>query len=388
MSTAVPLHYSDDPDRFGAAPHQAATGVSTRAAITIVIPTLNEGAQIGQAVADLSWADEVIVVDGGSTRRHGRDRDRRWCACYQRARRDDRRAAKRRNRRGAQYVDSRTRRRRTRKPQLRAELGQVVAGRNPTHAAYRMKFRNHYLGRELRHGPWGRDWHVRLFTRERRYVTHRVHEHLEPIDDVGTLTGPIIHTPYRDLAHHVAKIVKYARWGADDLHARGRTAGVWELTARPAWRFVRDYVVFSGWRDGVDRIRRGGAQRVRGVPEVRVPLCQESVQRRMKLTILMYHKIDELRARRAHPRATTSSPARSSSRWTRCSRGAIERSASSSGSTTATAARRPPRQAAHRHVRRRLHLLRPERVAGAEGARHERDGVSRRGPDRRHERLG
>ena len=38
-------------------------------------------------------------------------------------------------------------------PQLRAELGQVVAGRNPTHAAYRMKFRNHYLGRELRHGP-------------------------------------------------------------------------------------------------------------------------------------------------------------------------------------------------------------------------------------------
>ena len=27
-------------------------------------------------------------------------------------------------------------------------------------------------------------------------------------------------------------------------------AGVWELTARPAWRFIRDYFVFSGWRDG------------------------------------------------------------------------------------------------------------------------------------------
>ena len=136
-------------------------------------------------------------------------------------------------------------------PQLRAEVGQIVAGRNPTHAAYRMKFRNHYLGRELHFGPWGRDWHVRLFTRERRYVCNRVHEHLEPIDDIGTLTGPMIHHPYRDLAHHVAKIVKYAQWGADDLHARGRRAGVWELTARPTWRFFRDYVVFSGWRDGV-----------------------------------------------------------------------------------------------------------------------------------------
>ena len=80
-----------------------------------------------------------------------------------------------------------------------------------------MKFRNHYLGRELAHGPWGRDWHVRLFTRERRFLTTRVHEHLEPIADVGTLAGAVIHYPYRDVGHHVAKIVKYARWGAEDF---------------------------------------------------------------------------------------------------------------------------------------------------------------------------
>ena len=49
----------------------------------------------------------------------------------------------------------------------------------------------------------------------------------------------------------MTKIVKYARWGADDLYARGRRAGLWEMAARPAWRFVRDYFVFSGWRDGV-----------------------------------------------------------------------------------------------------------------------------------------
>src|SRR5581483_4093898 len=131
--------------------------------------------------------------------------------------------------------------------QLRAEISSVVAGGNRAHAAYRMRFRNHYLGRELRYGPWGRDWHVRLFTRERRYVCRRVHEHLEPIEDVGALAGTIVHEPYRDLAHHVSKIVKYARWGADDLHARGRRAGYLALTVRPAWRFVRDYIVFSGW---------------------------------------------------------------------------------------------------------------------------------------------
>jgi hypothetical protein len=81
-------------------------------------------------------------------------------------------------------------------------------------------------------------------------VCNRVHEHLETIDDVGTLTGLIIHHPYRDVSHHVAKIVKYARWSADDMQARGRTAGLWEMGARPMWRFVRDYLVYSGWRDG------------------------------------------------------------------------------------------------------------------------------------------
>jgi glycosyltransferase involved in cell wall biosynthesis len=248
MSAAVPLNIPAI--RQGASVARIADAPECGVAVSVVIPTLNEAAQISQAVRDLSWANEVIVVDGGSNdgtpsiaeasgahvillpgqtiaaqRNAGIEAARnRWILALDA---DERATA-----------------------QLRAEVSQVVAGRNPTHAAYRMKFRNHYLGRELRYGPWGRDWHVRLFTNERRYVCHRVHEHLEAIDDVGALTGPIVHHPYRDLAHHVSKIVKYARWGADDLHARGRKARMRDLAARPAWRFFRDYVMYAGWRDG------------------------------------------------------------------------------------------------------------------------------------------
>jgi hypothetical protein len=78
-----------------------------------------------------------------------------------------------------------------------------------------------------------------------------VHERLEAVGDVGSLRGTIVHTPYRDITHHVMKIVKYAKWGAEDLHARGRSAGLWTMSARPAWRFARDYLVYSGWRDGI-----------------------------------------------------------------------------------------------------------------------------------------
>ena len=248
MSAAVPLNLPAL--REGASVATADGALQHGVAVSVVIPTLNEAGQIAQAVGDLSWANEVIVVDGGSmdgTADIARDAGARVISLHGETIAAQRNAGIQAARNRwilALDADERA------TMQLRAEISQVVAGRNPTHAASRMKFRNHYLGRELRHGPWGRDWHVRLFTNERRFICNRVHEHLEPIEDVGALTGPIVHHPYRDLAHHVSKIVKYARWGADDLHARGREARMRDLVGRPSWRFVRDYFVYAGWRDG------------------------------------------------------------------------------------------------------------------------------------------
>lgn len=247
MSAAVPLNL---PGQTAGTSVAANAPADHGVGVSVVIPTLNEAAQIRQAVSELSWANEVIVVDGGSTDDTARLAEGAGARVIVvtgstiAAQRNAGIEAARNRWILALDADERV------TTQLRAEISQVVAGRNPTHAAYRFKFRNHYLGRELRHGPWGRDWHVRLFTNDRRYVCDRVHEHLERIDDVGTLTGPIIHYPYRDITHHVTKIVKYARWGAEDLHARGRRARMRDLVARPAWRFFRDYVVYAGWRDG------------------------------------------------------------------------------------------------------------------------------------------
>ena len=246
MSAAVPLNLPGQRARSATASAAPELGV----AVSVVIPTLNEAAQIREAVSELSWANEVIVVDGGSsddTARLAEEAGARVMVVTGStiaAQRNEGIAEARNRWVLALDADERV------TTQLRAEISQVVTGRNPTHAAYRMKFRNHYLGRELQHGPWGRDWHIRLFTNERRYVCHRVHEHLEPIDDVGTLTGPIVHRPYRDITHHVTKIVKYARWGAEDLYSRGRQARMRDLVGRPAWRFFRDYIVYAGWRDG------------------------------------------------------------------------------------------------------------------------------------------
>jgi glycosyltransferase involved in cell wall biosynthesis len=216
--------------------------------VTVVIPTLNEATQICEAVGAAGWANEVIVVDGGSTdgtqvlaRSAGAtvlEVPRRTIA----AQRNAGIVAARNDWILALDADERV------EDELRDELGAVLAA--PQHAAYRIHFRNIYLGRELRHGCWGRDWHVRLFSHDRRFVERRVHESLEPIDDVGSLSMQLEHRPYRDLTHHLEKMIRYARWGAEDLYECGRRAGAWDLTGVPAWRFFREYVIFSGWRDG------------------------------------------------------------------------------------------------------------------------------------------
>jgi len=102
----------------------------------------------------------------------------------------------------------------------------------------------------MRHGRWGNEFHVRLFRSDRRFQERNVHETLETVADVGSLRASIEHRPYRDLAHHIEKMARYARWGAEDLALRGRHASGAQMTFNPAWRFFREYIVYSGWKDG------------------------------------------------------------------------------------------------------------------------------------------
>ncbi len=221
-----------------------------RIAISVVMPTLNESARVGESLAELSWADEVIVVDGGSS-----DRTvaiaRRYGARVLIVR--DQTIAEQRNAGialarnhwvlalDADEIVTR---------ELRESLASLTRAGGSSRVAYRIRSRNWHLGRELRHGPWGRDWKVRVFSREQRFEVRRVHENLAVRDDVGQLDGALLHYPYRDVSHQVSKIAIYARWAADDLRSRGRRAKLSDLLVRPTWRFVRDYVVLSGWRDG------------------------------------------------------------------------------------------------------------------------------------------
>jgi (heptosyl)LPS beta-1,4-glucosyltransferase len=221
-----------------------------RVPLSVVIPTLDEARNLGATLDTVSWADEIIVSDGGSVDATRSIAERagarvlRVPATTIGAQRNAAISVARNRWILALDADEQV------TPELRDSLERLCRDSAPSHAAFRVRSRNWHLGRELRHGPWGRDWKVRVFANDRRFSDARVHENLTSLDDVGVLDGALIHRPYRDLSHHVVKVAKYASWAAEDLRARGRRATIADLTARPAWRFARDYFIYGGWRDG------------------------------------------------------------------------------------------------------------------------------------------
>lgn len=218
-------------------------------AVSVVIPTLNEAALIGAAVRRLAWADEVIVVDGGSsddTPERAREAGARVLTVTGRpigAQRNAGTDAARHRWILALDADEAV------SDELRDGIAVLTRKSAPRYTAFRVQSRNWHLGREIRHA-WGKDWKVRVFTRDHRFTEARVHERLELAGEVGTLDGALLHHPYRDLAHHITKATKYARWSAQDMRDRGRTATAFDVAARPPLRFIRDYFFVGAWRDG------------------------------------------------------------------------------------------------------------------------------------------
>jgi len=217
-------------------------------ALTVIIPTLNEAGNIAACVASAAFAGEVIVADGGSIDDTVARARAAGATVLENigptiaAQRNAAIAAARHPWVLALDADERV------TPALAAEITRALAA--PAHAAYRVRRRNFYLGVEQTRGGWGRDWVVRLFGRERKYVERRVHEGLEPVADIGELRGPLLHHPYRSLGHHIEKLNRYAEWGAADLWDRGVRATWTDLCLRPAGRFFKAYLLGGRVLDG------------------------------------------------------------------------------------------------------------------------------------------
>jgi glycosyltransferase involved in cell wall biosynthesis len=222
-------------------------GAGAAVPITAVIAAHNEGDQIAACVRSVAWADEIIVVENDSTYDTVEQARAGGATVFSHPFRTigaQRNAAIARARHPWIFVLDADER-------ATSALGGEVARRIGEDAeAWRVRRRNWFLGREIRHSGWDRDRPVRLFRSSLRYDERPVHEHVITTSEPGTLDEPLHHQPYANLGEYFEKLGRYSRDWAEQNHAKGRRVSILTLLARPQLRFVTTLLWRGGWRDG------------------------------------------------------------------------------------------------------------------------------------------
>ena len=140
-------------------------------------------------------------------------------------------------------------------PELRAELEALREVDEPC-TAYGVLIQTHVFGEPLRWGRWCAT-SERLYPRRKsRFDEGRlVHETMIHDPDVGQAKtrGRLTHFPYRDLEHYLVKSARYAALFAEQRVARGQSTTLFAAVGHALALFVKMYVLRGGVLDG----RRG-----------------------------------------------------------------------------------------------------------------------------------
>ncbi|HXH48927.1 MAG TPA: glycosyltransferase family 2 protein [Terriglobia bacterium] len=121
----------------------------------------------------------------------------------------------------------------------------------PGVGAYRFARRAQYLGRWILHSGWYPDWKIRLFHRGRaRWAGDYVHESVMADGPVETLNGHILHYTCDSLADHRNRIEFYTGLAAREMFEHGDRVGFARRLLAPPWIFIHTYFFRLGVLDG------------------------------------------------------------------------------------------------------------------------------------------
>ena len=219
--------------------------------LTVTVITRDEAAHIDACLASVAWADELLVVDSGST---DGTPDRARARGARVIVRDWPGYSAQKNFAAAEAAhdwilsvdaDERV------TPELAAEIRALLA-REPPAAGYRAPRVTWHLGRWIRSTDWYPDYQLRLYDRRRaRWAPHRVHESVACDGPAGRLAAELQHYAYRDISHHHRTMDRYTTLAAEAMHEAGRRAGVADLALHPPAAFIRNYILRRGFTDGI-----------------------------------------------------------------------------------------------------------------------------------------
>ena len=217
--------------------------------LSVVLITSNAASQLQACLDTVTFADELLVVDSGSTdetvglaeARGARVIQREWSGfgkqkqfAVTQARHD--------------WVFCLDADERVSDDLGKAIREELVAPRGHVYAVPRC---NRFLGRWLRHGEGYPDWNTRLFHRAHaQWSDDPVHEHVLTTKPIFRLSGDLLHDSADTLERYLDKQNRYTTLQAEVLARDGRGASAVRLVFSPIVRFLKFYVFRLGFLDG------------------------------------------------------------------------------------------------------------------------------------------
>ena len=233
----------------------------TKVTLSVIIAARNEGHQIAACVGSVSFADEILVLDSGSTD----DTAARAKGAGATVHLTDWPGYGPQQQRGIDLAkcdwilsldadevvtDS-----------LQQEILGAISGKASDTASaaasgakfdgYRLPRHSSFCGTFIEHGGWRPDYTLRLAKRTKAgFTKHFLHAHMTVAGTAGKLQSPIIHHSYRDLDDVLEKLARYSRGAALDLQTRGGSSTLGKAVLKGLWSFIRTYFLRQGFRDG------------------------------------------------------------------------------------------------------------------------------------------
>ena len=217
--------------------------------VSVILITRDEEHVIADCLESVRWADEIVVLDCGST-----DRTVEICRSFTDSVYETdwpgfgiqkNRALARATRDWVLSLDADE----WVSPALAAEIQSRLPDTGVNGLV--VPFRSSYLGRFMRYGDWRNESHLRLFRRTAgRFSDDPVHERLIVDGEIGTLENPILHYSFATLEEVQDKVNRYSTAGAERRFSDGKRSSLVKALSHASWTFFSGYVLKAGFLDG------------------------------------------------------------------------------------------------------------------------------------------
>ena len=218
--------------------------------LSVIIITKNEAHDIRDCLNSVVWADEIIVLDSGSTDETLKIAREFTSNLY--LSNDWQGFGIQKNRALAyatkdwvlsldadERVDSK----------LKQEIQKIL--KSPKFEVYFISRLSSFCGRFIHHSGWQPDYVARLFKRgSAQFSNNLVHESLTFNTASSSLKQPILHLSYKNLDEVLDKMHRYAMLGAAELHAKNKRTTLLGAVGHGIWAFIRTYIIRLGFLDG------------------------------------------------------------------------------------------------------------------------------------------